>query len=183
MNADVRPSPPEGSLAHDPLVALARAAVETYVRHRRQVEPPDLPADLPQRAGAFVSIKTKGGALRGCIGTLLPTQKSLALEIIHNAIAAASNDPRFPPVSPQELPDLSYSVDVVGPLEPVTDPQELDPKRYGVMVVSGNRRGVLLPDLEGVDTVEQQLAIARAKAFIMPDEPAQLYRFQVQRHG
>lgn len=184
MNVNGHLSSTEGQQSRHPLVELARAAVETYVRTGRRVSLRSLPQEWQQqRAGAFVSIKTVDGELRGCIGTVVPTQKHLALEVVYNAIAAASRDPRFLPVRMDELPGLSYSVDIIGPLEPVSNLGELDPKLYGVMVINGLRHGVLLPDIAGVDTVEQQLAIARSKAFILPGDPAEIYRFQVQRYG
>lgn len=134
------------------------------------------------RAGAFVTIK-RAGELRGCIGTVEPRQTSLALEVVHNAIAAATADPRFLPVTEEELPELHYSVDVLRPPERIDGPEDLDPRTYGVIVETGQRRGLLLPDLEGVDTAEQQLAYAMAKASILPGEPVILYRFTVQRYG
>lgn len=168
---------------HSPHVKLAKKAVETYVRERRVIDvPPDVPEEfLTTRAGVFVSIK-KDGSLRGCIGTIEPVQENLAEEIISNAISAAVRDPRFLPIEEEELDQLNYSVDVLKPPEEVHSISELDPKRYGVIVECGNRRGLLLPDLEGVDTVEEQIDIARRKAFIRPDEPFKLYRFEVVRY-
>ncbi len=168
-----------------PLVELARKAIETYVRERRVIEPPDeLTPEMRQRAGTFVSLHGPGGELRGCIGTIEPTQDSVAREVIQNAISAATRDPRFPPVRPDELEGLDVKVDVLMPPEPVESLDELDPKRYGVIVESATdwRRGLLLPDLEGVDTVEYQVDIARRKAFIGPGEPVELYRFEVKRY-
>jgi len=175
--------------APHPLVRLAKEAVEAFVLYGRAIEPAEVPAlsgaegpaDLPEQAGVFVSIR-RGGQLRGCIGTIEPTQASLAQEVVHNAIDSATRDPRFPPIAPDELPELSYSVDILSPPEPVASPEELDPKRYGVVVRAGLRRGLLLPDIEGVSTVEEQLAIARAKAGILQDEAAELYRFTVNRY-
>ena len=166
----------------DPYVELARRAIEEYVLRGRIIEPPPgLPPELlSHRAGTFVSLK-KRGELRGCIGTFLPSEPTLAQEIIKNAIHSATQDPRFPPVRPEELPQLSVSVDVLSPPEPA-EVHELDPKRYGVIVEAGWRRGLLLPDLPGVDTVEEQLRIAKLKAGIAPDEPCQIYRFIVERH-
>ncbi|MGY4706484.1 AmmeMemoRadiSam system protein A [Candidatus Bipolaricaulota sp. J31] len=165
----------------DPLVELARRAIEAYVREGRVIDPPaELPPELRRKAGAFVSLK-KDGLLRGCIGTFLPTKGNLAEEIIANAIKAATEDPRFPPVRPEELPRLRISVDVLSAPEPC-DESDLDPKRYGVIVEKGFRVGLLLPDLEGVDTVEEQLRIAKMKAGIPPDEPCKIYRFTVERH-
>lgn len=168
----------------DPWVALAWQAVEGWVLDRRVTPVPDgLPAALARgRAGAFVSIHRQG-RLRGCIGTVAPTRDSLAEEIVHNAISAAARDPRFDPVRPDELPWLEISVDVLGEPEDVDSDAQLDAKRYGVIVRRGHRRGLLLPDLEGVDTVRQQVAIARQKAGIGPGERVSLQRFEVVRHG
>jgi AmmeMemoRadiSam system protein A len=139
-------------------------------------------ADLiGRKAGAFVSIH-EDGRLRGCIGTISAVQPTLAEEILHNAVSACSEDPRFSPVRPEELDRLEYSVDVLGPAEKISSPQELDVKRYGVIVTNGYRRGLLLPDLDGVDTVEDQIAIAEKKAGISPVEKVSLERFEVVRH-
>lgn len=166
-----------------PYVRLARETVEAQATGRPlPEEPPDLPMDAAsRRAGVFVSIK-KAGELRGCIGTILPTRRNILEEIRANAIAAAFHDPRFEPVRPEELPDLVYSVDVLGEPEPVAGLEDLDPKRYGVIVSRGARRGLLLPDLEGIETAEDQVAIARRKAGIGPDEEVQLARFEVTRY-
>ena len=167
----------------DPWVQLAWQSVESYVRSRRVIGVPDgLPAALTDtRAGAFVSIH-KQGRLRGCIGTIAPTQTSLAEEIIRNAISASTRDPRFDPIRADELKWLEISVDVLGAPEDIASEAELDVKRYGVIVSRGGRRGLLLPDLDGVDTVEQQVAIARQKAGIGPEEAVALQRFEVVRH-
>ncbi|NLG84199.1 MAG: AmmeMemoRadiSam system protein A [Firmicutes bacterium] len=166
-----------------PYVRLARETVEAHATGRPlPPEPPDLPPEgATRRAGVFVSIK-KAGELRGCIGTILPTRRNIIEEIRANAVAAAFNDPRFEPVEPEELPELVYSVDILGEPEPVTGLKELDPKRYGVIVSRGVRQGLLLPDLEGIDTPEDQVAIARRKAGIGPDEEVQLARFEVTRY-
>ncbi|RLC72405.1 MAG: AMMECR1 domain-containing protein [Chloroflexi bacterium] len=165
-----------------PLVRLAKDTVESYVRDGKIPEPPsELTPEMKERAGVFVSLKV-GGLLRGCIGTYEPTKSNVAEEVISNAISAATRDPRFPPVTPAELSSLEYSVDVLTEPEPVESPAELDPKRYGVIVESGWRKGLLLPDLEGVDTVAQQIDICRSKAGILPDEPVVLYRFEVKRY-
>jgi len=167
---------------HHPLVRLARETIEHYVRARKAISPPEeLTREMKQRAGAFVSLH-KRGALRGCIGTIQPTSSNVAQEVIQNAISAATRDPRFPPVQASELEDLEISVDVLYPPEPIESIDELDPKRYGVVVESGWRRGLLLPDLEGVDTAEYQVEIARRKAGISLHEPVQLYRFEVKRY-
>lgn len=166
-----------------PLVKLARETIEAYVCTGRTPQAPaPLPAEMQAQAGVFVSLHDADGALRGCIGTIEPTQPNVAKEVIRNAVAAATRDPRFQPVEPNELVGLDVKVDVLTPAEPIDGPAELDPRRYGVIVESGWRRGLLLPDLEGVDTVEAQIAIARQKAGIGADEEYQLFRFEVKRH-
>ncbi|KKM10012.1 hypothetical protein SY88_15255 [Clostridiales bacterium PH28_bin88] len=163
-------------------VRLARASLEAYVREGREIPvPEEVPPDLAVPAGAFVSLK-KHGELRGCIGTVGPTHPSVAAEIIHNAIQAGTEDPRFNPVRPEELDELVYSVDILQPSEPIKGLEDLDPKRYGVIVRSGRRSGLLLPDLEGVDTAEEQVAIAKRKAGIGPHEKCQMERFEVIRY-
>jgi MEMO1 family protein len=164
-----------------PVVRLAREAVESYVREGVIVEPGELTPEMRERAGVFVSLH-KHGELRGCIGTFEPTRDSVAEEIISNAINSSTRDPRFPPVTEPELGDLEYSVDILTEPEPVTDLSQLDPNEYGIIVESGLRRGLLLPDLPGVDTIEEQIAICRLKAGIQSNEPIQLYRFQVRRY-
>lgn len=166
-----------------PLVQLAKETIETYVRSKKTIRPPDsLTPEMAQTAGTFVSLHTKDGALRGCIGTFQPTQPNVAEEVIHNAISAATRDPRFHPIQPDELEDLDISVDVLTEPEPVDSIAELDAKKYGVIVQSGWRRGLLLPDLEGVDTPEYQIEICRRKAGIGPKEPVKLSRFEVERY-
>ena len=167
----------------DACVRLAREAIEAWVRKRQEIRPPqNLPEELLNtRAGAFVSIH-KFGTLRGCIGTTAPTRKNLAQEIIGNAESAATRDPRFSPITEDELPWLDISVDVLGIPEEIDSPDELDVKRYGVIVSSGRKRGLLLPDLSGVDTVEQQISIAMKKGGIGKNEPLRLQRFEVVRH-
>ena len=164
-------------------VKLARETIENYIKQRKIISPPpNLPEEMiNQRAGVFVSLK-KFGDLRGCIGTFMPTQENIAQEIIKNAISAAVDDPRFSPVNVSELEDLSISVDVLSAPEEVKDISQLDPKKYGVIVSSGYKKGLLLPDLEGVDTVEYQIDIAKRKAGIYPDEKVKLYRFEVKRY-
>ena len=174
-----------------PYVRLARATITQYVKTGKKLRcPKDLPdglaTDLPpeattDRAGAFVSVH-KSGALRGCIGTIGPVQDSIAEEIISNAISAVSRDPRFSPVREDELDLLDISVDILGKPEDIDGPDQLDVKRYGVIVSCGPRRGLLLPDLEGVDTVEDQIDIARRKGGIDPDEEYKLQRFEVIRY-
>jgi AmmeMemoRadiSam system protein A len=174
---------PEGNEARLP--ELARRAVETLVREGRVLEVPRVSQDslFAQRAACFVSIKTDEGDLRGCIGTVEPMRANLAGELIHNAISAATRDPRFLPVEISELPHLRYSVDVLSPPEPARF-EELDPKTYGLIVEdAAGRRGLLLPDLEGVEGAEQQLQIASRKAGIPSGADVKLYRFQVRRYG
>lgn len=167
----------------DEYVKLARLTIETYVKTDTIMSvPKGLSQELRQcRAGAFVSIK-EDGMLRGCIGTIQAVQGSLAEEIIHNAVSACSLDPRFTPVTVKELDRLIISVDVLGDAEKIDSSEQLDVKRYGVIVSNGSRRGLLLPNLEGVDNVEQQIAIARKKAGIGEDEAVELERFEVVRH-
>lgn len=164
-----------------PLTRYARQVVEKYLSKEPLPEPDDLKEYRKERAGVFVSIK-KHGQLRGCIGTTEPTQPNLLAEIRQNAISAAFRDPRFDPVTPDELDDLVYSVDVLKPAEPISGIEELDPKRYGVIVRSGRRTGLLLPNLEGIETASEQVAIARRKAGIGADEPVELMRFEVERY-
>jgi len=164
-----------------PLVKLAREAVETYVKGGKTLEVGELTPEMKQRAGVFVSIH-KFDELRGCIGTFEPTENNVAEETITNAISSATRDPRFPPITPKEFKDLTYSVDVLTPPEPIESQEQLDPRKYGVIVEAGFRRGLLLPDLEGVDTVDYQIDICRQKAGIAPDEPVKLYRFEVKRY-
>ena len=170
--------------SEEPYVRLARASVEAYVSGRRKI---GIPAWAPREmldsaAGVFVSIH-EFGDLRGCIGTILPFTDCIAEEIISNAISACSRDPRFEPVSPDELDNLEISVDVLTEPEPISGPEQLDVRRYGVIVSCGGRRGLLLPDLEGVDTVPQQIDIARRKGGIGVNEPYKLERFEVIRHS
>lgn len=158
---------------------VARQAVEEYVLHGRLLEVAgQAPEEARAPAGAFVTLK-KHGQLRGCIGTLAPTCADQLQEVAQNAVSACCRDPRFPPVGPGELPHLSYQVYILRPSEPVERLADLDPQRYGVIVRRGGRSGVLLPALEGVDTVEQQVAIACRKAGITSLEGVHLERFEV----
>lgn len=169
--------------AEDEYVTLARSSVYHFVT---KGEPLPLPEGLPkamveQRAGVFVSLH-EHGRLRGCIGTISPVCNSIAEEIVRNAISACSEDPRFNPVQEDELAQLEVSVDVLGKTEDIDSINQLDPKRYGVIVTNDMRRGLLLPNLDGVDTVEEQVSIAKRKAGIAEDEPVRLQRFEVVRH-
>ena len=178
----------EGSLAQkreesDDYVKLARESLECFVKKGKVLDIPEwVPLDaLTRQAGAFVSVH-KMGQLRGCIGTILPTKDNLAEEIIHNAISAASKDYRFSPITEDELKWLDINVDVLSEPERIASTDELDVKRYGVIVESGYKRGLLLPDLEGVDTVDEQVSIAMKKGGITREDNLQLYRFEVVRH-
>lgn len=164
-----------------PLASLAREAVIGYIKNHKVIKPPELSREMNGQAGVFVSIH-KHGALRGCIGTIEPTRHNIAEEIINNAISSATSDPRFPPVTTGELAQLDYKVDVLTTPEPIESQSELDPKKYGVIVEAGLRRGLLLPDLEGVDSTDYQIEICRRKGGIGHDEPVKLYRFEVNRY-
>ncbi len=179
--------------ASDIYVRLARLSLESYIRDRRMISIPEdliklaggenIPDQLLRsRAGAFVSIH-KFGNLRGCIGTIFPCAPNVAQEIANNAISASTRDPRFDPITEDELPDLEINVDVLGEPEDIVSADQLDVKRYGVIVSGkGGRRGLLLPDLDGVDTVEDQIAIAMQKGGIRPSDDFKLQRFEVVRH-
>ena len=182
---------PAGGLSPHPLVRLARVTIEKYVVEGKRLKPAEAPAPIEGGpAGVFVTIhKASTGELRGCIGTIEPTEFLLAQETINNAIASATRDPRFPPVGLRELNDLMIEVSVLYPPEPIDSIAQLDPRRYGVIVQSlqegsnrGGRRGLLLPDIPGIDDAETQVAYARQKAWIGADEPVQLFRFRVERY-
>ncbi|MFA6431432.1 MAG: AmmeMemoRadiSam system protein A [Candidatus Margulisiibacteriota bacterium] len=163
------------------LVKLARETIDKYIREGKVLDPPkDLPAELKKRAGVFVSLHRRN-SLRGCIGTFMPTTENVAQEVIRNAIEAATGDPRFSPLRAEELVELEISVDVLSEPEPVKTKSELNAKKYGVIVKAGMRRGLLLPDLDGVDTVDEQIEICRQKAGISPSEPVELFKFVVER--
>jgi len=167
-----------------PLVRLANRAIEKYVTRDEVISPPD-PEDqspeMSEKAGVFVSLK-KYGELRGCVGTWQPTQPDVAHEVIANAIASATRDPRFLPVRPEEIPDLEVSVDLLSQPEEVSSLEELDPKQYGVIVQQGWHRGLLLPDLPQVTSAKMQVEIAKRKAGISPNESARIFRFTVKRY-
>lgn len=168
----------------DPYITLAKKTIEKYIKNGEIIEPPkNLPKEmLTKKAGVFVSLHKKG-ELRGCIGTYLPTKENIAKEIISNAISSSTRDPRFPPVRIDELEDLEISVDVLSEPEKINSLNQLDPKKYGVIVKTiDGRSGLLLPDIEGINHPEEQVAIACAKANILPTEKIQLYRFTVERH-
>jgi AmmeMemoRadiSam system protein A len=166
-----------------PLVQLAKETVELYIKEKkiRDIREEELPQELKQRAGVFVCLKMDG-VLRGCIGTFQPMEPTIAHETVRNAISAATCDPRFACVRAEELSVIEYMIDVLTQPEPVTDRSELDPRRYGVIVKADGRRGLLLPDLDGVDTVDQQISIAAQKAGIPQGTPLSLFKFEVKRY-
>ncbi|HYR75190.1 MAG TPA: AmmeMemoRadiSam system protein A [Pyrinomonadaceae bacterium] len=167
------------------LPALARRVIETFITRGEVIATPENPSELLKaRAACFVSIKTRAGDLRGCIGTIEPVKGTLAEELIANAVSAATRDPRFPPVRADELPALKYSVDVLSAPEPTTI-ENLDPNVYGVIVEDANgvRRGLLLPHLEGIDTAARQVEIASRKAGIPTGSEVKLWRFRADRYG
>jgi len=160
---------------------LAGGTVAAYISTGRMPKAPaDVPAEWCRPGAAFVCIK-KNGDLRGCVGTYMPTRDSLVEEIMHNAVSSALNDTRFLPVRIDELPGLEFSVDVLESPQQVKTADELDPRVFGVMVRSGPRLGLLLPNLEGVDRVDKQIAIAKQKAGIAAGEDIELFRFKVRR--
>ncbi|HKL76641.1 MAG TPA: AmmeMemoRadiSam system protein A [Halanaerobiales bacterium] len=161
---------------------LAKKTIEEYILHGRMYEiDQEISEELNKEAGVFVTLK-KNGDLRGCIGTIRPTQKNIAAEVQKNAISAAEHDPRFPAVSGDELNEIDYSVDIIGEMEKVDSKEELNPKKFGIMVKGGHQTGLLLPDLEGIDTIEKQINIARKKAGLSKDADIEIYRFEVKRY-
>ena len=167
----------------DPYIKLAKETIFEYIINGNIISPPsDLPKEMVENtAGTFVTLH-KNGELRGCIGTINPTKKSVAEEIINNAISSATRDPRFPTVQESELEDLEISVDVLRPSEIIEDISQLDTKKYGVMVTSEYKKGLLLPNIEGIDTPEMQVEIALRKAGIRSGEKFTMERFEVIRH-
>ena len=184
----------------NPYILLAKSAIEIYIKEGKIISSPeDLPREfLTRRAGTFVTIM-KNKELRGCIGTYLPTKINIAQEIIHNAVAAATEDYRFNPIQKTELPYLSYTVYILSEPELVKDINELNPKKFGIIVKTtpfvypnedvvfdGHvpfKSGLLLPDLEGIDTIEQQISIACQKGGINPEkEKIIIYRFTVKKY-
>ena len=171
--------------APHPLVMLAAEAIGTFLSEQRVIEPPDtLFVGMPDArvpASVFVCLKREG-ELRGCVGTTEPAQGTLAKEVIENAIGSATRDPRFAPVQQSELGDLEISVDVLGSTEPVLDLSGLDHRRYGIIVRSGTRHSVLLPDIEGINSVAEQVEVARKKAGLGATDPIEIRRFEVKRY-
>jgi AmmeMemoRadiSam system protein A len=172
------------SAQHHPLVQLATATIAAYVSAGRVLPPEQAPAAIEGGpAGVFVTLHSRStGELRGCIGTIEPCEASLAEETIRNAIAAATRDPRFPPVHPEELSNLVIDVSVLYPPEPIKSIEQLDPRHYGVIVQHGRRRGLLLPDIPGIDDARTQVDFARQKAWLTPDEPVDMFRFKVEKY-
>ncbi|MBK7993838.1 MAG: AmmeMemoRadiSam system protein A [Blastocatellia bacterium] len=166
-------------------IFLAKMSLESYLKNQIRVKAPDnLPNYLQLKAGCFVSLKTKQGDLRGCIGTLFPVCNNVAEEIIRNAVEAATQDYRFKPVTLEELDNLTYSVDILSPLEPIEDLRGHDVQIYGLLIEAiGGKRAVLLPALPGIDTTEAQLIALHHKAGISADTPVKMSRFSVDRYG
>ncbi len=165
-----------------PFARLAWEAIRAYLERDELITPPaELPVDLIRPGGVFVSLK-KAGRLRGCIGTVEATRPSRAEEIIRNAVHAATMDPRFDPLQEEEFKELEVSVDLLDEPETVEDQEDLDPRRFGLIVSAGDRRALLLPEIEGVETAQQQLELALKKAGIGPDEPVTLQRFETRRY-
>lgn len=166
-----------------PFIALALQAISHYLKTGQIISAPQpLPEEMAQPGAVFVSLHLADGSLRGCRGTIVPTEPNLAEAIIHTAIASATDDPRFMPMRPEELEGLDIKVDVLSSLEPVSDVSQLDEKVYGVLIKTDRRRALLLPDIPMVDSVDRQLELVRLKAGLLPDEPAELYRFTVKRY-
>lgn len=166
-----------------PYVECAKGAIEKYITDNSILAPPvDMQPDFKRRAGVFICLKIHGD-LRGCVGTFHPCRDNLFEEIAYNAISASTGDPRFSPVQPEELSELAYTVDILSEPERIFDQSLLNPKKYGIIVIKEHKRGLLLPDLDGVDTVEEQLHIAKMKAGIRPEEEEiEIYRFTVERY-
>jgi AmmeMemoRadiSam system protein A len=170
----------------DKYLELAKKTIEAYIKTGKVISlPKDLPKEmLTKKAGVFVSLHLKNNDLRGCIGTFFPTQANIAQEIVQNAVSSATQDPRFPPVTVNELPNLIYSVDILSASKNVSKGALSDTKKYGLIVsAQDGRRGLLLPDLPEVDTVEEQIRICRMKAGINPWEPVSYQIFTVERHS
>jgi MEMO1 family protein len=170
----------------DAYLNLAKQTIETFIKTGKIISlPEDLPKEmLTRRAGVFVSLHLKNGSLRGCIGTFAPAKKNIALEIIANALSSATQDPRFPPVSKEELSKLTYSVDILSTSKTVSKDKLSDPKKYGLIISSQDgRKGLLLPNLPGIKTIEEQIKICRVKAGVNPWEPINYHTFTVERHS
>jgi len=170
----------------DAYLNLAKQTIETYIKTGKIISPSrDLPKEiLTRRAGVFVSLHLKDGSLRGCIGTFIPTKKNIAMEIIANAVSSATQDPRFPPITEVELGKLTYSIDILSASKTISKDKLSDPKKYGLIVsAQDGRKGLLLPNLPGVEAIEEQIKICRVKAGINPWEPVNYHVFTVKRHS
>ena len=167
-----------------PYVKLAIQAVRHFLLKGEILPCPDsLPNEMNRQLGTFVSIKKKiNGELRGCIGTVSPNQDNLAKEIIQNAVNAATRDPRFIPIVINELDQFLFSVDVLTPLEFIDKPEQLNPKQYGLSIKYGKHQGILLPNLEGIDSVQRQIYLCLKKGNIKKNVDYQMYRFEVERY-
>ena len=166
-----------------PFIALAYQAIKTYLEIGQVIPAPNpLPENMAEPGAVFVSLYSADNKLRGCRGTITPAEPNLAEAIIQTAISSAIDDPRFPPMTFVEVPGLIIKIDVLSPLEPVSDISNLDERVYGVLIQSGKRRAVLLPNIAAVNSVARQLELVRRKANLAPDEPADLYRFTVARY-
>ena len=167
-----------------PYVKLAVQAVHHFLSEGKPMPcPSPVPDGMNDQSGAFVSIKKKiSYELRGCIGTVTPNQNNLAEEIIQNAVNAATRDPRFKPITIEELDQLLFSVDVLTPLEPINRLEQLNPRQYGLSIKYKEHHGILLPDLEGIDSVQRQIELCLQKGKIRRNEPYQMYRFEVNRY-
>ena len=167
-----------------PYVKLAVQAVHYFLSEGKPMPcPSPVPDGMNDQSGTFVSIKKKTNReLRGCIGTVTPNQDNLAKEIIQNAVNAATRDPRFESVTKEELDQLRFSVDVIGSMELINNPEQLNPRQYGLSIKYKEHHGILLPDLEGIDTVQRQIDICLKKGNIPKNEPYQMYRFEVERY-
>jgi len=158
---------------------LARASLKHWLNHQRYLP---VEALAGMAAGCFVSLHTRSGELRGCVGTIQPYHDDLAQEIVENAVSAGTRDNRFPVVAADQLEQLVLEVSVLQPPEAIAGKHLLDTKRYGVIVQNGRRRGLLLPDLDGVDSVDYQISIAKRKANIGDHEDVELWRFTVEKY-
>jgi len=166
-----------------PFITLAYQAIKIYLETGQVISAPDpLPENIAEPGAGFVSLHSADNKLRGCRGTILPTEPNLAEAIIRTAISSAIDDPRFPPMTFAEVPGLIIKIDILSPLEPVLDVNSLDEKVYGVLIQSGQRRAVLLPNIAAVESVPHQLELVRRKANLSPDEPAELFHFTVTRY-
>lgn len=167
----------------NPYVRLAKDNLTHYLNTGKSIEtvPDYVTNEMKNEAkGVFVTLY-KGEFLRGCIGTIFPATNSIYEEILRNSVQAGLYDPRFREVEVDELKDLKYSVDILDSPQPATI-ADLDPKNYGIILTSGHKKGLLLPNLDGVDTAEKQIEITKQKAGIRKNENFTIERFKVTRH-